>query len=283
MARCNSSYTSLVYQEKEPVSGPSLSTMIQSLVEWLIILQRLEEERRSDMPPVFCRCVKAVNLNDELKTVARGLTEASRLSERVAPEAVTPQLEAVSQDLVRLAGLLRADVSILIPGNIGRAEPGVAEQARSVLAEVEAGGVSGLVAETVESVTRLVYSLLGVDTCSHCSGENLQGVICWGDYVSTPDLLGEKVRETETEAMEDQDIDPDIMNMVAAMCGDYSRLPNKENEDRSVQRKYLESDYYNLICFSGQGPTLMLGDKFLKGQERENKTVQVNFSQHLYL
>lgn len=34
--------------------------------------------------------------------------------------------------------------------------------------------------------------------------------------------------------MEDQEIDPDIMNMVAAMCGDYSGLPNKENEERSV-------------------------------------------------
>ena len=72
---------------------------------------------------------------------------------------------------MRLAGLLRADVSILIPGNIGRADPGVAEEARSVLAEMEADLVPGLVADTVESVTRLVYSLLGVHTCLHCSGE----------------------------------------------------------------------------------------------------------------
>ena len=171
LARCNSSYTSLVYQEKEPQAGPSLAAMLQTLVEWLIVLQRLEEERRSDVPPVFCRCLKAVKINEELKTVARGLTEASRLSERVASEAVTPQLEAVSGDLVRLAGLLRADVSILIPGNIGRADPGVAEEARSVLAEMEADLVPGLVADTVESVTRLVYSLLGVNNCLHCSGE----------------------------------------------------------------------------------------------------------------
>ena len=39
------------------------------------------------------------------------------------------------------------------------------------------------------------------------------------------------MRDTETEEM-DQDIDPDIMNMVATMCGDYSRLPNKENDER---------------------------------------------------
>ena len=30
--------------------------------------------------------------------------------------------------------------------------------------------------------------------------------------------------------MEDQDIDPDIMNMVAVMCGDYSKLPDIETE-----------------------------------------------------
>lgn len=41
--------------------------------------------------------------------------------------------------------------------------------------------------------------------------------------------------------MEDQEIDPDIMNMVAAMCGDYSGLPNKENEERSV------SSYFTVI------------------------------------
>jgi len=170
MAQRNSSFTSLVYQEKKPLSGHSLDTMIQSLVEWHIVLQRLEEERRSDIPQVYCRCIKAVNINHELKTVARGLTDASRLTERVASEAVNLQLEVVSRDLVRLAGLLRADVSILIPGHIGRAEPGVVEEARSVLAEVESRGVPALVADTVESVTRLVYSLLEVDTCSHCSG-----------------------------------------------------------------------------------------------------------------
>ena len=32
--------------------------------------------------------------------------------------------------------------------------------------------------------------------------------------------------------MEDQDIDPDIMNMVAAMCGDYSDMDNDNKDDR---------------------------------------------------
>ena len=93
MAQRNSSFTSLVYQEKKPLSGHSLDTMIQSLVEWHSVLQRLEEERRSDIPQVYCRCIKAVNINHELKTVARGLTDASRLTERVASEAVNLQLD----------------------------------------------------------------------------------------------------------------------------------------------------------------------------------------------
>ena len=122
LARCNSSYTSLVYQEKEPLAGPSLAAMLQTLVEWLIVLQRLEEERRSDVPPVFCRCLKAVKINEELKTVARGLTEASRLSERVASEAVTPQLEAVSGDLVRDA----------VTSGSGGVEPGPSDPHRPV-------------------------------------------------------------------------------------------------------------------------------------------------------
>ena len=88
-----------------------------------MVVQRLEEERKADLPPVFCRCSKAVNINQELKTVGRGLGDVSKLGERLGAEAAAPHLDSVSQDLVRLAGLLRADVSILIPSSIGRAEP----------------------------------------------------------------------------------------------------------------------------------------------------------------
>ena len=45
----------------------------------------------------------------------------------------------------------------------------MAEQAGEIVAEAES--VSGLVQETLEGVTKLVYSLLGVDTYQHCSGE----------------------------------------------------------------------------------------------------------------
>ena len=78
-ARC--SYTSLVYQDKEAASSQTSRTqdLVQCLVEWLVVLQRLEEERKADLPPVFCRCSKAVNINQELKTVGRGLGDVSKL------------------------------------------------------------------------------------------------------------------------------------------------------------------------------------------------------------
>ena len=78
-ARC--SYTSLVYQDKEAASSQTSRTqdLVRCLVEWLVVLQRLEEERKADLPPVFCRCSKAVNINQELKTVGHGLSDVSRL------------------------------------------------------------------------------------------------------------------------------------------------------------------------------------------------------------
>ena len=66
MARC-SSYTSIVHQEKEgelsvPGGAPSLNRLIQTSVEWLVILQRLEEERKTDVPAVSCRLVHIILL-----------------------------------------------------------------------------------------------------------------------------------------------------------------------------------------------------------------------------
>ena len=61
VARC-SSYTSIVHQEKDsellvPGVAASLNRLIQTSVEWLVILQRLEEERKTDVPAVSCRWV----------------------------------------------------------------------------------------------------------------------------------------------------------------------------------------------------------------------------------
>ena len=66
MARC-SSYTSIVHQEKDselsvPGGTVSLNRLIQTSVEWLVILQRLEEERKTDVPAVSCRLVHIILL-----------------------------------------------------------------------------------------------------------------------------------------------------------------------------------------------------------------------------
>ena len=65
------------HQVKEAASQISRTdNLVQCLVEWLV---RLEEERKADLPPVFCRYSKAVNINQELKTVGHGLSDVSRL------------------------------------------------------------------------------------------------------------------------------------------------------------------------------------------------------------
>jgi len=228
VARCNS-YTSIVHQEKEfsHQHQNNLHSLVQCLVEWLVVLQKLEEERKTDLPPVSCRCNKAVRINEELKIVGRGLSDVTMLGDRLGgagdSRVQNHQLETISQDIGKLAGLLRADVSILIPSTIGRAEPSVAEQARNIVAETDC--VRSLVSETVEAVTKLVYSLLSVDCCPQCSGSGNSG---------------DEENDAPAEMMEDQDIDPDIMNMVAAMCGDYSNLPDVSNDNSSKSNQELQ-------------------------------------------
>ena len=73
---------------------------------------------------VSCRCSKAVKINEELKSIGRSLTNVAMLEERLGPDTVTnnDQMDTVGQHIVSLAAMLRADVSILIPSGVGRAE-----------------------------------------------------------------------------------------------------------------------------------------------------------------
>ena len=84
IARCNS-YTTLVHHEQKlsQQTPNNLNTLVQALVEWLVVLQRLEEERRMDLPPVHCRCNKARTINEELKSIGRSLSSMSKLGERL--------------------------------------------------------------------------------------------------------------------------------------------------------------------------------------------------------
>lgn len=206
MARC-SSYTTIVHQEKEgelsvPGGTTSLTRLIQTSVEWLVILQRLEEERKTDVPAVSCRCSKAVRINEELKNLGRSLTDICQVEERLG-QLGSPQLEDASQLMAKVSGLLRADVSILIPSHVGRAEPSVSLQAHNIVNEADCPRL--VVDETMECVAKLVYKLLSVETCALCR-----------------------------PGSDKMDIDPDIMSMVATMCGDYSNMDDDtDTENRS--------------------------------------------------
>ena len=226
VARC-SSYTSIVHQEKEsdlsvPGAALSLARLIQTSVEWLVILQRLEEERKTDVPAVSCRlvhivllmllvirsdrgtfrCSKVVRINEELKNIGRSLTDICQVEERLG-QVGSHQLEEAAQLMGKVSGLLRADVSILIPSYVARAEPSVSVQARNIVAEADCPRL--VVDETMECVAKLVYKLLSVETCDLCR-----------------------------PGSDKMDIDPDIMSMVATMCGDYSNMDDTDTDSRWV-------------------------------------------------
>ena len=189
------SYRSMVHQEREDhglsPGSYSVHKLAQCLAEWLVVLQGVAEEREMDLPAVNCRCSKASKIDEELKLLSRKLRDAWQVIERVGHvQAIV--LEEISSEIERIAGILRAEVSILVPSAIGRAELAVAEQARIFLSD---GDMQDVVSEAVEGVARLVYDLLGVENCNHCRSPG------------------------NSQIAPMQEIDPEIMNMVAFMCG----------------------------------------------------------------
>lgn len=216
-----SSYTSMVHQDKEQIKGSSCSVhkLAQCLAEWLVVLQGVAEERELDLPAVNCRCSKAVKINEELKSLSRKMNDAWQVVERVG-QVQTDRLEEISEDILRIAAILRSDVSILIPSAIGRAELAVAEQARSLLAD---GDMKAVVTEAMDGVAKLVFALLGVENCRHCNSH--------GD--------GNQLQPME-------DIDADIMSMVASMCNTAEGMPSSDTNisnkptNKNVGKEVLE-------------------------------------------
>jgi len=213
-----SSYTSMVHQEvgDQKSTACSVDKLTQCLVEWLVVLQGVAEDREVDLPPVNCRCIKAAKINEELKSLSRKMSDAWQVVERVGQVQAT-QMEEISEDIIRIAALLRADVSILIPSSIGRSELAVAEQARNLLVD---GELRIVMSEAVDGVAKIVYTLLGVDDCRHCNSRG----------------------DTQIQPMEE--IDADIMSMVASMCSNGDSADVKDSSDKSsnksVGREVLE-------------------------------------------
>ena len=141
-----------------------------------------------------------MRINEELKNIGRSLTDICQVEERLG-QVGSHQLEEAGQLMGKVSGLLRADVSILIPSYVARAEPSVSLQAKNIVSEADCPRL--VVEETIECVAKLVYKLLSVETCSLCR-----------------------------PGSDKMDIDPDIMSMVATMCGDYSNMDDNDTENR---------------------------------------------------
>lgn len=163
----------------------------------------MSDDRGPENSSVSCRCNKASRLSESLQLLGRRLSEASQVAERVG-QLPTGMEDKLQIDIDNVADILRAEVSILIPNGVGSADPEVSEQAAWLLSE--GGDISNVMEETVEGLTRIVTVLMGVEECLH---------------------------HGDTAPMEEE-IDQDIRDMVASMCGGSisERRENNESEAR---------------------------------------------------
>jgi len=221
-------YSTLVHEEAllEPppphsqAPGQALEGLQQTLAEWLVVLRGVAEERGQESPGVICRCNKASLICDDLHSLGRRLCEAGGLLQRVGdiPQHMLTELRSA---ISRVASMLRSEVSILISCS-GGPEPCVVQQARWLRAAGER------LEDSLEGVARLVSQLLGVDTCRQCHQQGAQG----------------------------EEIDADIMNMVATMCG----TPGVEYPGEEASSK------------EGQGDKEQLGRQVLEKSRKRKQT-----------
>jgi len=210
------SYQEVVHRECRP-SHPSISCPVtrlaSCLAEWLVVLQKVAEDRGPEQPSASCRCEKASRLCEEIQSLGRRVSEAGQLAERVGGQLPPSMLEGLGSDIAKVAHTLRSEVSILVPNGVGSAEPEVAEAARWLLSD---GDLRSVMSNTAEELASTVSGLLGMDECMH----------------------------HEAPPME-EDIDEDIRSMVASMCGgggmNSSSLGMKEvTRPRDVGKQVLE-------------------------------------------
>lgn len=186
----------------KPNSSSAVDRLVRTLAEWLVVLRGIAEEREADQPPVRCRCKKAEKIHQELRLLGHQLRDAEQLCERagMVPE---EDIEEISSHVQRIAGVLRSEVSILIPTTIGGTDPLVAEQASWLLQDFD---TRNCVSGAIEAVTELVQRLLGVGHCLTCQGT--------------------KEENGETPS----DIDPSILSLVRGFCGDISSSDNSDTD-----------------------------------------------------
>jgi len=139
------SYEEVVHQEDMNQQAGGVRKMVLGVVEWMVVLQRVKEERLGDQffsPPAdMCKCMKALRINQDLKELSRTLGDLIHVETRLGNDAM-------------------------------------------------------------EGVAKLVYDLLGVESCLQCNPQE-QAMVT--------------------------DIDSDIMDMVANMCTGHEQ-PSDDQE-----------------------------------------------------
>ena len=122
------SYQEVVHMECPP-SHPSISCPVtrhaSCLAEWLVVLQKVAEDRGPEQPSASCRCEKASRLCEEIQSLGRRVSEAGQvlysttlnecfcsrfslqLAERVGGQLPPSMLEGLGSDIAKVADTLR--------------------------------------------------------------------------------------------------------------------------------------------------------------------------------
>ena len=137
------SYQEVVHRECRPlhlsISCP-VTRLASCLAEWLVVLQKVAEDRGPEQPSASCRCEKASRLCEEIQSLGRRLAEAGQvwkimctrvdivsnvlshthhffhqLAERVGGQLPPSMLEGLGSDIAKVADTLRSEISILVP------------------------------------------------------------------------------------------------------------------------------------------------------------------------
>jgi len=222
------SYQHIVHTEDViHVNGSTaLTRLVTTLTEWLVILQGVAEDRECDRPNAKCRCCKAEKLQTQLQELGRKLTNAEQIYERVGMVG-DDEIQDISDRVQKIAGMLRSEVSILIPTSVGAADPMVVEQARWIVNDIDNKNCAS---EAVEGVNSLVLKLLGVENCQTCRPtqyeESTTQHFSPGDCSQTT---------TDGGGGASHDVDMDIYNLVAGWCSGYAEPPTQEPKQDDPQ------------------------------------------------
>lgn len=201
------SYEEVVHQEDMNQQAGGVRKMVLGVLEWMVVLQRVKEERLGDQffsPPAdMCKCMKALRINQDLKELSRTLGDLIHVETRLGIVEVE-SLKKVEDSLADIATLLRAEISIQIPSRVGGCAADLSNRVRYMAGD---GDAKTVVNDAMEGVAKLVYDLLGVESCLQCNPQE-QAMVT--------------------------DIDSDIMDMVANMCTGHEQPSDDQEKPTNI-------------------------------------------------